>query len=74
MTQVPKGVLDQIKMGRWRQALASFLYLLDPFDAVPDRYGVLGYRDDIAVLHKTHAAILRKLSSILTSRLIILRH
>ena len=43
--------------GRWRQALAAILYLLDPYDAVPDRYGVLGYPDDIAVLSKTHAIL-----------------
>ena len=39
--------------------MAAILYLLDPYDAVPDWYGVLGYPDDIAVLRKTHAAILR---------------
>ncbi len=75
MTQIPKGVLNQIgadvtklvilvkdtsvNVGRRRQALAAILYLLDPYDAVPDWYGVLGYPDDIAVLRKTHAAILR---------------
>ncbi len=75
MTQIPKGVLNQIgadvtklvilvkdtsvNAGRRRQALAAILYLLDPYDAVPDWYGVLGYPDDIAVLRKTHAAILR---------------
>jgi uncharacterized membrane protein YkvA (DUF1232 family) len=75
MTQIPKGVLDQIQaqvtklvilakdtsvnVERRRQALAAILYLLDPYDAVPDWYGVSGYPDDIAVLRKTHAAILR---------------
>jgi uncharacterized membrane protein YkvA (DUF1232 family) len=75
MTQIPKGVMDQIEaevtklvilakdtsvdVGRRRQALAAILYLLDPYDAVPDWYGVSGYPDDIAVLRKTHAAILR---------------
>ena len=39
--------------------MAAILYLLDPYDAVPGWYGVLGYPDDIAVLRKTHAAILR---------------
>ena len=39
--------------------MAAILYLLDPYDAVSDWYGALGYPDDIAVVRKTHAAILK---------------
>jgi hypothetical protein len=75
MTQIPKGVLDQIeadvtklvifgegyfsKRGAAATSTGSHSLSLDPYDAVPDWYGVLGYPDDIAVLRKTHAAILR---------------
>ena len=59
LVTLARGKDTSVNVGRRRQALAAILYLLDPYDAVPDRYGVLGYRDDIAVLHKTHDAILR---------------
>lgn len=36
-------------------ALTAILYLLDPYDAVPDRYGIVGYNDDIAVIRRTRA-------------------
>ena len=59
LVTLARGKDTSVNVGRRRQALAAILYLLDPYDAVPDRYGVLGYRDDIAVLHKTHDGILR---------------
>lgn len=40
-----------------KTALAAILYLLDPYDAVPDRYGIVGYRDDIAVIRRIRAAL-----------------
>lgn len=36
-------------------ALEAVLYLLDPYDAVHDRHGVLGYADDIRVIREAHA-------------------
>jgi uncharacterized membrane protein YkvA (DUF1232 family) len=39
------------------QALAAILYLLDPYDAVHDRHGVIGYVDDVRVVRQAHAAV-----------------
>jgi hypothetical protein len=37
------------------RALAAILYLLDPYDAVHDRHGVMGYLDDIKIVREAHA-------------------
>ena len=44
-------------MGDRKVALAAILYLLDPYDAVPDRFGIVGYSDDIAVIRQARAAL-----------------
>jgi hypothetical protein len=36
-------------------ALEAIIYLLDPYDAVHDRHGALGYADDIRVIRDAHA-------------------
>lgn len=36
-------------------ALEAILYLLDPYDAVHDRHGEMGYADDIRVIREAHA-------------------
>ena len=36
-------------------ALAAIIYLLDPYDALHDRYGNFGYTDDIAFIRNAHS-------------------
>ena len=36
-----------------QRALSALLYLLDPYDAIHDCHGVLGYADDITVIKET---------------------
>ena len=38
-------------------ALEAILYLLDPYDAVHDRYGLLGYQDDAMIIREAHAQV-----------------
>jgi uncharacterized membrane protein YkvA (DUF1232 family) len=38
-------------------ALEAIFYLLDPYDAVHDRYGVLGYSDDKKIIQDAYAKI-----------------
>ena len=38
------------------RALAAIIYLLDPYDAVHDRYGVIGHVDDIKVVRDAYSA------------------
>lgn len=38
-------------------ALEAILYLLDPYDAVHDRYGLLGYQDDAIVIRDAYAQV-----------------
>jgi hypothetical protein len=38
-----------------RHAMAAILYLLDPYNAIHDRHGVLGYADDIRVIQEALA-------------------
>lgn len=47
------GVGPAIEERRHR-AIAALLYLLDPYDAIHDRHGVLGYVDDIEVIQEAH--------------------
>lgn len=42
---------------RRHRAIAALLYLLDPYDAIPDRHGVLGHADDIEVIREAHRDI-----------------
>ena len=42
---------------RRASALAAILYLMDPYDAVYDLYGAIGFSDDTLLIRKTHAAL-----------------
>lgn len=52
----------------WRSLLygtAALLYLVNPFDAIPDMLGVIGLADDIAVISVVVRAIRRDLDAFL---------
>jgi hypothetical protein len=56
LLDVPVGHPPHPEEHRLR-AIVAILYLLDPFDDIPDRYGSFGYSDDIKFIRETHALI-----------------
>ncbi len=52
------GNAETSKKENRQRALSALLYLLDPYDAIHDCHGVLGYADDITVIKETCRDIL----------------
>jgi uncharacterized membrane protein YkvA (DUF1232 family) len=54
LVHVASGASMHSDERRRQRALAAILYLLDPYDAIHDRHGVMGYVDDIKVVGEAH--------------------
>ncbi len=50
LVKVVNGGVGPAIEERRHRAIAALLYLLDPYDAIHDRHGVLGYSDDVSVV------------------------
>jgi uncharacterized membrane protein YkvA (DUF1232 family) len=50
-----RGQDASISETRRASALAAIVYLLDPYDAIHDRYGVVGHTDDVKVIGEAHS-------------------
>ena len=52
-----RGSVQEGATQRRTEALGALLYFLDPYDAVHDRHGTLGYLDDVEAIRRAHSAV-----------------